>query len=221
MTGDRQWEVILNGDSPLPTRTVNGVEISVPPTTAEQKLARKNELKARGTGKSTKTCHVALVRKREVMQEEWEVELHKKRILSKMISQKRDWFTTLKNQLGSTWRQFQSMSTQLTPPNVFIWWSLLLYIAALLWRQTIVVGCENDASIQKSNGLATLEKEMETRFCHGDGSMLLFDYADECGQSDVVMRFDRTDIGGGWFCVSKGGRFGETRVVLSCCLRRA
>ncbi|GJW60071.1 reverse transcriptase domain-containing protein [Tanacetum coccineum] len=28
---------------------------------------------------------------------------------------------------------------------------------------TPVVGCENDASIQKSNGLATLEKEMETR----------------------------------------------------------
>ncbi|GJT27419.1 transposase, Ptta/En/Spm, transposase, Tnp1/En/Spm-like protein [Tanacetum coccineum] len=28
---------------------------------------------------------------------------------------------------------------------------------------TTVVGCENDASIQKSNGLATLEKEMETR----------------------------------------------------------
>ncbi|GKF03543.1 hypothetical protein Tco_0030466 [Tanacetum coccineum] len=43
-------EVILNGDSPLPTRTVNGFETSVSPTTAEQKLARKNELKARGTG---------------------------------------------------------------------------------------------------------------------------------------------------------------------------
>ncbi|GKF50766.1 hypothetical protein Tco_0147233, partial [Tanacetum coccineum] len=28
---------------------------------------------------------------------------------------------------------------------------------------TTVFGCENDASIQKSNGLATLEKEMETR----------------------------------------------------------
>ncbi|GKF05451.1 hypothetical protein Tco_0036119, partial [Tanacetum coccineum] len=28
---------------------------------------------------------------------------------------------------------------------------------------TTVVGCENDASIQKSNGLATLEKEMETK----------------------------------------------------------
>ncbi|GJV56152.1 hypothetical protein Tco_1457157 [Tanacetum coccineum] len=41
-------EVILNGDSPLPTRTVDGVETYVPPTT-EQKLARKNELKARGT----------------------------------------------------------------------------------------------------------------------------------------------------------------------------
>ncbi|GJX53434.1 hypothetical protein Tco_0281803 [Tanacetum coccineum] len=43
------WEVILNGDSPLPTRIVDGVETSVPPTTAEQKLARKNKLKARGT----------------------------------------------------------------------------------------------------------------------------------------------------------------------------
>ncbi|GJX22158.1 putative ribonuclease H-like domain-containing protein [Tanacetum coccineum] len=49
MTNYAIWEVILNGDSPLPTRTVDGVETSVPPTTAEQKLARKNELKARGT----------------------------------------------------------------------------------------------------------------------------------------------------------------------------
>ncbi|GJS54999.1 hypothetical protein Tco_0628361, partial [Tanacetum coccineum] len=40
---------ILNGDSPLPTRTIDSVEIAVPPTTADQKLARKNELKARGT----------------------------------------------------------------------------------------------------------------------------------------------------------------------------
>nr|GFA71107.1 hypothetical protein [Tanacetum cinerariifolium] len=43
------WEVILNGDSPVPTRIVEGVVQSVAPTTAEQKLARKNELKARGT----------------------------------------------------------------------------------------------------------------------------------------------------------------------------
>nr|GFC27228.1 hypothetical protein [Tanacetum cinerariifolium] len=43
------WEVILNGDSPVPTRVVEGVLQPVAPTTAEQKLARKNELKAHGT----------------------------------------------------------------------------------------------------------------------------------------------------------------------------
>nr|GEZ21860.1 ribonuclease H-like domain-containing protein [Tanacetum cinerariifolium] len=42
-------EVILNGDSPPPTRSVDGVEKPYPPTTVEEKLARKNELKARGT----------------------------------------------------------------------------------------------------------------------------------------------------------------------------
>nr|GFD16150.1 hypothetical protein [Tanacetum cinerariifolium] len=40
---------ILNGDSPIPIRIVEGVLQPVAPTTAEQKLARKNELKARGT----------------------------------------------------------------------------------------------------------------------------------------------------------------------------
>ncbi|GKC47817.1 ribonuclease H-like domain-containing protein [Tanacetum coccineum] len=49
MTDYALWEVILNGDSPMPTRTVDGVETVVPPTTAEYRLARKNELKARGT----------------------------------------------------------------------------------------------------------------------------------------------------------------------------
>ncbi|GJR33001.1 hypothetical protein Tco_1109233 [Tanacetum coccineum] len=44
-----QKEVILNGDSPLPIRTVDGVVTVVPPTTIEQKLARKNELKTRST----------------------------------------------------------------------------------------------------------------------------------------------------------------------------
>nr|GEX73893.1 ribonuclease H-like domain-containing protein [Tanacetum cinerariifolium] len=42
-------EVILNGDSPSPTRIVNGVVEIVAPTTAEQRLAKKNKLKARGT----------------------------------------------------------------------------------------------------------------------------------------------------------------------------
>nr|GEY71218.1 hypothetical protein [Tanacetum cinerariifolium] len=49
MTDYSIWEVILNGDSPVPIRIVKGVVQPVAPTTAEQKLARKNELKARGT----------------------------------------------------------------------------------------------------------------------------------------------------------------------------
>nr|GEU86057.1 putative ribonuclease H-like domain-containing protein [Tanacetum cinerariifolium] len=44
-------EVILNGDSPIPTRVIDGVVQLVAPTTAEQILARKNELKARETKK--------------------------------------------------------------------------------------------------------------------------------------------------------------------------
>nr|GEW65785.1 hypothetical protein [Tanacetum cinerariifolium] len=49
MTDDSLWEVILSGDSPAPTRVIEGVLQSVAPPTAEQRLARKNELKARGT----------------------------------------------------------------------------------------------------------------------------------------------------------------------------
>nr|GEV51828.1 hypothetical protein [Tanacetum cinerariifolium] len=49
MTDYSLWEVILNGDSPVPTRIVKGILQLVDPTTAEKKLARKNELKARGT----------------------------------------------------------------------------------------------------------------------------------------------------------------------------
>nr|GFB06578.1 ribonuclease H-like domain-containing protein [Tanacetum cinerariifolium] len=49
MTDYSLWEVILNGDSPIPTRIVEGVSQPVAPTTAKQRLARKNELKARAT----------------------------------------------------------------------------------------------------------------------------------------------------------------------------
>ncbi|GJS72243.1 hypothetical protein Tco_0705084 [Tanacetum coccineum] len=49
MTDYALWEVIVNEDSPPPKRTVDGVKQTYPPTTAEEKLARKNELKARGT----------------------------------------------------------------------------------------------------------------------------------------------------------------------------
>nr|GFB49339.1 ribonuclease H-like domain-containing protein [Tanacetum cinerariifolium] len=36
------WEVILNGDSPVPTCIIEGVSQPVAPITAEQRLARKN-----------------------------------------------------------------------------------------------------------------------------------------------------------------------------------
>ncbi|GKA73701.1 ribonuclease H-like domain-containing protein [Tanacetum coccineum] len=49
MTDYALWEVIVNGDSPPLKKTVDGVEQTYPPITAEEKLARKNELKARGT----------------------------------------------------------------------------------------------------------------------------------------------------------------------------
>nr|GEX69298.1 hypothetical protein [Tanacetum cinerariifolium] len=49
MTDYSLWEVILNGDSSVPTCIVECVVQPVAPTTAEQRLARKNELKAHGT----------------------------------------------------------------------------------------------------------------------------------------------------------------------------
>nr|GEY05007.1 ribonuclease H-like domain-containing protein [Tanacetum cinerariifolium] len=49
MTNYSLWEVILNDDFPIPTRVIDGVVQPVAPTAAEQKLARNNELKARGT----------------------------------------------------------------------------------------------------------------------------------------------------------------------------
>nr|GEW84436.1 reverse transcriptase domain-containing protein [Tanacetum cinerariifolium] len=42
-------KVILNGDSPIPTRVVDGVVQAIAPTTDEQRLAKKNELKVIGT----------------------------------------------------------------------------------------------------------------------------------------------------------------------------
>nr|GEX03571.1 hypothetical protein [Tanacetum cinerariifolium]GEX47867.1 hypothetical protein [Tanacetum cinerariifolium] len=49
MTDYSLWEVIINGDSPIPTRVIDGIVQHVAPTTVEQMLARKNELKAHGT----------------------------------------------------------------------------------------------------------------------------------------------------------------------------
>nr|GEU97933.1 hypothetical protein [Tanacetum cinerariifolium] len=49
MTDYSLWVVILDGDSPTPTRVVDGVVQAIAPTTVKQRLAKKNELKARGT----------------------------------------------------------------------------------------------------------------------------------------------------------------------------
>ncbi|GJR37905.1 hypothetical protein Tco_1213589 [Tanacetum coccineum] len=74
--------------------------------------------------------------------------------LSNKMSQTEGMVTTLKNQLAAQGGQFQSMSTQLTPPNVSPMDINPINSSAYEEGETIVVGCENDASIQKSNGLA-------------------------------------------------------------------
>ncbi|GKB92664.1 ribonuclease H-like domain-containing protein, partial [Tanacetum coccineum] len=43
------WEVIVNGDAPTIASASVGIEGLIPPKTTEQKLARKNELKAKST----------------------------------------------------------------------------------------------------------------------------------------------------------------------------
>ncbi|GKC78447.1 hypothetical protein Tco_1129221 [Tanacetum coccineum] len=49
MTDYSLWEIILNGDTPIPTRTVGGVKEVITPISADQRVTRKSELKARGT----------------------------------------------------------------------------------------------------------------------------------------------------------------------------
>ncbi|GKC24577.1 hypothetical protein Tco_1026727 [Tanacetum coccineum] len=77
-------------------------------------------------------------------------------------------FTKLMNQLAAQGEQLQSMSNKLTPSDVSLVDINLIDNSTDEEGETplSVVGCENDASIQKSNGLATSEKEMETRDCY-------------------------------------------------------
>nr|GEU51789.1 hypothetical protein [Tanacetum cinerariifolium] len=49
MTDYSLWEVIINGDSPAPTVVIEGAVRPATILSADQKLARRNELKARGT----------------------------------------------------------------------------------------------------------------------------------------------------------------------------
>ncbi|GJR54757.1 hypothetical protein Tco_1405278 [Tanacetum coccineum] len=48
-TGYALWEVIVNGDAPTIASASVGTEGPIPPKTTKQKLARKNELKAKST----------------------------------------------------------------------------------------------------------------------------------------------------------------------------
>nr|GEV09699.1 reverse transcriptase domain-containing protein [Tanacetum cinerariifolium] len=66
MTDYSLWEVILNGDSPTPTKIVDGFVQSIAPTTAEQRLAKKNELKARGTFLMALPDHHILKKKEDI-----------------------------------------------------------------------------------------------------------------------------------------------------------
>nr|GEU75903.1 putative ribonuclease H-like domain-containing protein [Tanacetum cinerariifolium] len=60
MTDYSLWEVILNGDSLFPTRVVDGVLQPVAPITTKQRLARKNELKARGNTETKRVQKILL-----------------------------------------------------------------------------------------------------------------------------------------------------------------
>ncbi|GJZ96448.1 hypothetical protein Tco_0668782 [Tanacetum coccineum] len=43
------WEIIENGNAPIVTKTVDGKETVIPPTSVEEKAQRRGELKARST----------------------------------------------------------------------------------------------------------------------------------------------------------------------------
>ncbi|GJX92849.1 hypothetical protein Tco_0347435 [Tanacetum coccineum] len=56
------WEIVENGNAPIVTKTVDGKETVIPPTSVEEKAQRKAELKAistfvKGTSSSTTNSH--------------------------------------------------------------------------------------------------------------------------------------------------------------------
>ncbi|GJW76491.1 putative ribonuclease H-like domain-containing protein [Tanacetum coccineum] len=80
MTDYALWEVIVNGDSPPPKKTIDGVEQTYPPTTAEEKLARKNELKQRihcslsssSSDSEVSTCSKSMFKSYETLKEHYD-----------------------------------------------------------------------------------------------------------------------------------------------------
>ncbi|GKA45730.1 hypothetical protein Tco_0738526 [Tanacetum coccineum] len=62
-TDHAHWEVIVNGDSVSPIASASvGVEGPIPPKTAEQKLARKNKLKAKSTLQKGREMEIELTK---------------------------------------------------------------------------------------------------------------------------------------------------------------
>ncbi|GJT45276.1 ribonuclease H-like domain-containing protein [Tanacetum coccineum] len=49
------WEIVENGNAPIVTKTVDGKETVIPPTSVEEKAQRKAELKARSNAATKKT----------------------------------------------------------------------------------------------------------------------------------------------------------------------
>ncbi|GKA07289.1 transposase, Ptta/En/Spm, transposase, Tnp1/En/Spm-like protein, partial [Tanacetum coccineum] len=105
--------------------------------------------------------------------ERQEKELEIQNLSNKMSSQQREWYTKLKSvaaqggistssaaltSLSSLNHEQYKYSLGVSPVDIN-----LINSSADEEGGTTVVRCENDANIQKSNGLATLEKEMETR----------------------------------------------------------
>ncbi|GJU08365.1 hypothetical protein Tco_1124795 [Tanacetum coccineum] len=43
------WEIVENGNAPIVTKIVDGKEIVIPPTSVEEKVQRRSELKAKST----------------------------------------------------------------------------------------------------------------------------------------------------------------------------
>ncbi|GJR20311.1 hypothetical protein Tco_0968838 [Tanacetum coccineum] len=104
------------------------------------------------------SCTYAFVRKRGVMQEDGIQEkktITKPEIMSNPdVTNRGNVLLTLKESVLACTRGAFSINDNSIDTTK---------ISAYEEGGTTVVGCENDASIQKSNGLATLEKEMETR----------------------------------------------------------
>nr|GEX93517.1 hypothetical protein [Tanacetum cinerariifolium] len=61
MTDYSLWEVILNGDSPIPTRVIEGVVQPIAPTTAEQSLKIYDAEVKISSSASTTTQNIAFV----------------------------------------------------------------------------------------------------------------------------------------------------------------